>query len=132
MLRGPDVTSAYPTSVNGIKIGSEAKQLWFLHTTAYPDAPGSRIGAYVVHYRDGAEETIPLQYGENVAAWNYERPTKTSQAAWRSGTSDGQPVRLWAMPWTNPHPEKVIDTIDFRSEPGSQASPVLLAITGVR
>lgn len=132
MLRGPDVTSAYPTSVNGIKVGSEAKQLWFLHATAYPDAPGSRIGAYVVHYRDGAEVNIPLVYGENIASWTYDRPIKACQVAWRSGTTDGQPVRLRAMPWTNPHPDKLIESIDFRSEPGSQASPVLLAITGIR
>jgi hypothetical protein len=132
MLRGPDVTSAFPISVDGIKIGSAAIQLWFLQTTAFPDGPNRRVGAYVIHYRDGAEETIPLLYGENVAAWTYDRPIHASQVAWRGGTSDGQPVRLRTIPWTNPHPNKVIDSIDFRSEPGSQASPVLLAITGIR
>jgi hypothetical protein len=71
-------------------------------------------------------------YGENIVVWTYERPIPASQVAWRGGSSDGQPVRLRALPWTNPHPGKVIDSIDFRSQPGSQASPALLAITGIR
>jgi hypothetical protein len=36
------------------------------------------------------------------------------------------------LPWDNPHPEKTISAIDFIVAKGSQASPVLLAITGIK
>ena len=57
MLRGTRVTARLPESVKGIAVGSKAKQLWFLHTTGYPDGPDRRVGSYTVRYSDGSSET---------------------------------------------------------------------------
>lgn len=132
MLRGPEVTSRLPESVTGIAVGSRAKQLWFLHTTAYPDGPDRRVGTYIIRYADGSSEAIPLVYGQNIMAWTDNRPTLAYQSAWRGQRADGQAIRLRALPWQNPHPEKEIASIDFSGQPGSSAAPVLFAITAVR
>lgn len=132
MLRGPEVTTEFPEAVNGITVGSKAKQLWFLHTTAFSDGPERSVGKYVIHYNDGTKETTSLVYGANIMAWRDNRPTLAYQAAWRGNAADGRVIRLRMFPWTNPHQDKVIASIDFVGQPGSQSSPVLLAITGIR
>ena len=132
MLRGPEVTQRFPREVTGIKVGSTAKQLWFLQTTAYQDGADLPVGSYVIHYADGASEQIPLEYARNIMAWTDDRPTLAHQAAWAGKAKDGTLLRLRACPWVNPYPEKEIATIDFKSAQRSQASPVLIAITGIR
>lgn len=132
MLRGTRVTAQLPESVKGIAVGSKAKQLWFLHTTAYPDGPDRRVGSYTVRYSDGSSETIPLVYGQNIMAWTDNRPTLDYQSAWRGQAKSGRPIRLRALPWNNPHPDREIASIDFDGYPGNSAAPVLFAITAIR
>ena len=132
MLRGTRVTAQLPGSVKGIAVGSKAKQLWFLHTTAYPDGPDRRVGSYTVRYSDGSSETIPLVYGQNIMAWTDNRPTLDYQSAWRGQAKSGRPIRLRALPWNNPHPDREIASIDFDGYPGNSAAPVLFAITAIR
>jgi len=132
MLRGPGVTKDFPEAIEGIRVGSKAKQLWFLHTTAFPDGPDRTIGSYVVRYSDGSTVTISLKYAENIMSWKDQRPTLAYQAAWKGEDARGEAIRLRTMPWDNPHPEKEIASIDFTSAEGSQAAPVLFAITGIR
>lgn len=132
MLQGPPVTSALPDGIRGIEVGSEARQLWFLHTTAFPDRVDGAVGRYVIHYADGSSTEIALNYGQNIMSWKDDRPTLAYQAAWEGQTRGGTGVRLRAFPWENPYPEKVIRSIDFEGAPSSQAAPVLLAITGIR
>jgi hypothetical protein len=132
MLSGPAVTATFSDAVRGIQIGSRAKQLWFLHTTAFPDGSDRLIGRYIIRYEDGTAEEIPLKYGVNTMSWQDNRPTLAYQAAWKGQTKSGKAIRLRMLPWDNPHPEKTISTVDFVGERGSQASPALLAITGIR
>ncbi len=132
MLRGPGAVSQFPDEVRGIQVGSPAKQLWFLHTTAFPDAPDRVIGRYIIRYDDGTSEEILLRYGGNTMSWQDDRPTIAYQAAWKGQTRAGAAIRLRMLPWDNPHPEKTILALDFVREKGTQATPVLLAVTGIR
>jgi len=132
MLGGPAVTAQFPESVRGIPVGCKARQLWFLQTTAFPDGPGRIVGRYIIRYEDGTAEEIPLSYGKNTMSWLDNAPTIAHQAAWKGQTKSGKAIRLRMLPWDNPHPEKTISAIDFIVAKGSQASPVLLAITGIK
>ena len=132
MLGGPAVTAQFPESVRGIPVGCKARQLWFLQTTAFPDGPGRTVGRYIIRYEDGTAEEIPLSYGKNTMSWLDNAPTIAHQAAWKGQTKSGKAIRLRMLPWDNPHPEKTISAIDFIAAKGSQASPVLLAITGIK
>lgn len=132
MLRGPRITSGLPQKVSGIGVNSTASQLWFLHTAAYADGRERQIGSYRVRYSDGGEESIPLVYGRNITSWMDAQPASEAEAAWRGVDGSGKGVRLRALGWTNPHPEKTIESIDFEVDNASLASPALVAITGIR
>ena len=109
-----------PRSVTGIPVQARADRVHFLHVTQGGKAPGTLIGAYVLRYADGTSEHIPLVYGRNIANWwsfpRKDNPTE-AEAAWTGSTmADYNPrlkeVRLFAITWTNPHPEREITALD--------------------
>lgn len=133
-----------PDKVEGIKVNAGVDELCILHATEYvlndgeeekPDAD-KEIGAYVVHYADGAEVRIPIEYGKDLCDWwAYQfNPVPTrAKIAWE-GTNqaaeefDNLKIRLYAIVWTNPHPDKEIATIDFVSK-NTICQPFLVAMT---
>ncbi len=132
MLRGPRITGRLPQQVTGIAVDSHAKQLWFLQTTGYLEGQDRTVGSYTIHYHDGAHEDVPLVYGRNIRSWRDAQPVAQTETAWRGVDALGKAVRLRAFCWTNPHPEKIIRAIDFMAVEDSQASPAVVAITGVK
>jgi hypothetical protein len=124
-LRGQHAPGA-PEAVKAVAVGARANRVHFLHAVQFGDPPGTEVGAYVVHYSDGTSQRIPLVYGRDLANWFVfprARPEKPTDArvAW-TGTNDstdlnpGLTIRLFAMTWTNPHPDREIATIDVRSK----------------
>ena len=98
----------------------------------------NRVGAYVVHYNDGSTERIPIVYGRDLVNWwfwgrGFQEVPTDARVAWTgpndiSETNQGLQVRLFAMTWTNPHPEKEITTLDVVSA-GTLCDPFLVAAT---
>ena len=89
----------------------------------------------MVHYADGSSERVPIVYGRSLVNWWSFRKEEPSEArvAWTGSndTTDRNPglkIRLFAITWTNPHPEKVIATIDVLSS-GKECDPFLVAAT---
>jgi hypothetical protein len=129
LLKGPSLVSSFPSAAEGIKVGAQASALHFLHTTAFPDGQDIPVGDYRVRYSDGKSEDIRLVYGKNIAAWNDSTPSLSYGLVWKGKTNGNGIARLRYFVWINPHPDKTIEAIDFTST-GTQAAPVLLAITG--
>ncbi len=126
-----------PKSAEGIKVGGRFARLHFLHGTQYEVADGTTIGRYTVHYADGFSEEVPIVYGEDVSVWmtwqNGPRKTTMANLAWtgKNGRTELSPeakVYLFAMVWTNPHPDRAIEAIDFTSAV-TDCSPFLVAVT---
>ncbi len=126
-----------PKSATGIKVGSRCSRLHFLHGTQYEVPDRTRIGHYTVHYADGFSEDIPIVYGEDLSVWTTWKggPGKASHAnlAWkgknqRTELSPEAFAFLFEMVWTNPRPDKVVESIDFESAV-TDCSPFLVAIT---
>jgi hypothetical protein len=126
-----------PQSIKGIPVGARGQVLQILHAAQYGADPGTLIGAYVVHYADGTGERIPIVYGRSLVNWwrfpgRKEEPAE-AKVAW-TGANDvidqnaGFAIRLFVMTWTNPHPEKVIATLDVLSA-GKECDPFLVAVT---
>jgi WD40 repeat protein len=128
--------------VEGIKVGSRAGRLVFLHGTEFSladqgEEAAREIGSYVVHFADATEHRIPIVYGRDLSDWwaypNTPEPTK-AEIAWRGANiaaadfADGVTIRVFSIPWTNPHPEKEIATIDFVSKL-TACQPFLVALT---
>jgi len=126
-----------PRAIKGIKVQARGRVLHILHATQYGADAGTLIGAYIIHYADGATERIPIIYGRTLVNWfdfpaRKEEPSE-ARFAW-TGSNDsidlnpGFKVRLLAKSWTNPHPEKEIATLDVLSA-GTACDPFLVAVT---
>ena len=124
-----DAHADYPQAVR-IAINRKVRSLLFVHTCAWTDRAGRRIGAYTVSYADGTSEEIPLVYGVNAISWLDQRSPNGATRTWEGKTSDGQKVALLKMQWENPHPTKPITSIELSSA-GTEAGPVVLAVSGV-
>jgi hypothetical protein len=142
MLGGNNISGNLPTSVNGIVVDQKADALFFLQA-ARIDQPMSandlknkrrvEIADYVIHYADGSVEKAPIYSQWNVD--NYKQatpnPIEGAQIAWqRSYPGTGQVAVAYSMQWQNPHPDKVIQSIDLTYGPDRWTGvPCLIALT---
>lgn len=130
--RGP-----YPKAVH-IRIGMCCREPQLLHGSAFSEEDGIQIGAYVVRYADGKQEEIPIIYGQDVRDWwaypQESQQTPRATVAWKGHNGAtrawgwGVSVQLFRVPWKNPRPDSIIDSIDLIARP-VDALPFLLAIT---
>jgi hypothetical protein len=124
-----DQQRSYPQQVT-IPIQRKASTLLFLQNTAWPDDTNREVGQTIIHYADGSQETINLVYGINIAAWNDPRILSGADVAWMGGTKEGQKAVIRRLTWTNPSPEKEIQSIEIKSTK-TEAGIALLAISGL-
>jgi hypothetical protein len=112
-----------------IPVGRRAAAVAFLHTTPFA-APrfGQEVGAYVIRYADGTQETIPLLFKRNIGSWLDEPVSMEQQVAWSGRTRSGLEVRLSLLVWANPHPAKTIAAVEATTR-GADATPALFAVT---
>jgi len=128
----------FPPKVEGIPVKRKCRRLHFLHSTHWHAEQGQRIGAYLVHYVDGSEWEIPLNYGEDIGSWwrnpQLPRTGERTTIAWTGTNAPASRSRfhellaLYETTWENPYPHTRIDTIDFVSSL-TPCSPFLVAIT---
>jgi hypothetical protein len=122
-----------PREVKGIKVQSSGRKLHFLHAVQYGVNPGTEVGAYVAHYADGSSVRIPLVYGRDLVNWWFDEVPSAARIVW-TGSNDAlemnqiQHIRLFALTWTNPHPEKEIASLDCISL-GTMCDPFMVAVT---
>ena len=124
--------------MKGIKVGARGQSIHFLHAVQQSVAAKTEVATYVVHYADGPPERIPIIYGRDLVNWwlwdhGFQELPDRSRIAW-TGLNDAAEmsknlhVRLFALTWTNPHPEKVIASLDVISV-GTLCDPFLVAAT---
>jgi len=123
---------AYPSQVEGIKVGRKCTRLHFLHASGVAVAEGTQIGTYVVDYADGQQREIRIVYGENVRDWDvlFNEPPAPEQlqVAWTGTNAAPARIRLFKTTWENPLPGLEITTIDYVSKM-TPAAPFLIALT---
>lgn len=98
------------------------------------------VGEYVINYSDGSQEKVPLRYTVNLQALSEPQSSPYfTDAVFRwevkpeSGWDLPQFNALWSYEWINPHPAKMIKSIEARYLPGSDRSEIFLfAVTGVQ
>ena len=125
--------AAYPERVDGIPIRRKCRQIHFLHAALGREPDGSRIGSYIIHYA-GAQQEIPLLYGEDLRSWlcesDREEDLKRATIAW-TGRTVGlflRSIRLFKLTWKNPLPDEEVASLDFQSV-AAHGAPFLLALT---
>lgn len=119
-----------PKEIKGIKVGMQAKTVYFLHMTGW-EAMGLPSYKFVMNYDDGSKEELLIESGVSSDDWcHVPTPLSDKNSAWvwqESGVTCGT-VGVIATKWDNPHSGKRIKTIDVISlETG--AVPGIFGIT---
>jgi hypothetical protein len=117
-------------------VGRKGKAIHFLQASAFVGGiAGTKIGDYVIHYKNGEIRIADLVYGENMLDWwvnPAERHVPKAEEVWYGANtatrSRGMRTRLIKFTWENPLPDVEITTIDFASTL-TNAAPMLVAIT---
>lgn len=119
-----------PKSIEGIKVGTAAETLYFLHMTGW-EAVGMPSYKFVMNYEDGSSEELLMQSHINSDDWCHipaVLPDENSAQIWTEPGATCGVVSVIATKWENPHSNKRIKTIDFVSLE-TAAVPGLFAIT---
>ncbi len=127
---GSAMLKALPRTVKTIDFGHrKAKRIYFLHSMTWAPPEGI-MGEYRIHYGKALEmrQTIVLESGKNIGDWYRPSDLEDARVAWR-GNNAMSTVGVYIYVWENPHPDTVIDEIDFT---GTDANAImhLVAITG--
>ena len=130
---------AYPRECRGISIGTRARTLHILHGTAGLKDEGTEMARLVIHYADGEENQLPINYGEHARDWwawkEGENPAvgPNTELAWtgsnRYAKAKNVGLRIYRSTFLNPSPDKVVESIDYIREAGTGLTPFLLGLT---
>lgn len=126
-----------PEKITGIKVERTADRLHILQGTGNMTYDGTVISKYVIRYADQTTTSIEVVYGKHVVDWwvypGLSGPTE-SKAVWEGENEAAKgfraKIKLYHQEWSNPHPEKVIATIDFElADEKRLCAPFCVAIT---
>ncbi|HEY5914350.1 MAG TPA: hypothetical protein VJA21_27490 [Verrucomicrobiae bacterium] len=125
-----------PKQVNEIRVNQKCRRIHFLHGTQWRVADGTRIGSYVLHYAGGTRAEVPVIYGQHLRDWwtsgTEEYNAKIARVAWKGSNkvADSQKtsLRIFESTHQNPHPEQLVQSVDFVSAM-TDSAPFLIAIT---
>ncbi|MBI1176529.1 hypothetical protein GC207_03735 [bacterium] len=105
-------------------VGKKFTKVHLLHHCEFRSGTGSPIAQMFLRYDDGTEYNFVLRYGLHFQDWNSITPTQrplgaTTQAAWvapqLSNLGSGLYSGLWHTVVPNPHPDKMVKEIEFRT-----------------
>ena len=144
MLGGNGIPGNLPDHVNGIPVNQKADALFFLQAARIDQRRNGdeikrgtkpEMADYVIHYADGTTEKAPIYAEISVDDYKQAAPAALpgAQIAWtKAYGATGQTAVAYSMQWNNPHPEKVIQTVDLVYGPDRRGVPALLALTAAK
>lgn len=122
----------------GLRVGRAFRKASWLQGTVWEAREGETTGWLVWNYADGLAVRVPLDYGRTTArfwgdlpqvgrekgfpqpVWNHHQsPEEVGKERW---------LRLYQQSWENPHPDRVVTTLDFVSNKSSPAAPFIIAV----
>jgi eukaryotic-like serine/threonine-protein kinase len=135
--RTVEIGDKFPKEVAGMPVNQKCRRLHFLHNAVFGVVEdGINVAEYIVHYRDGSVERIPIVSGHELKDFWLPRdrsnPASRAEIAWRGANEMSRrhafPVGLFKFTWQNPRPDAEIQGLDFVSAMNVPA-PFLVAIT---
>jgi len=119
-----------PLAVRGLRAGlPNVKKLHFfggMHNTG----ASALIARYLVHYEGGSTDSIAVVGFDNAPSFRHEpRRAVRSDTIWQGADDHDRPMWLYRYSWTNPSPEKTIETIDIIGAEPAHCWFVVWAIT---
>ena len=114
---------AHPDFI-GIQVGRKFDEIHLLHVTQWADVEGQEIAFIRLNYADGTKHELPICFGAHARDWQRlpaeEQELLTdpnSKIIWRAPGDESfeATMRLFKSMLTNPHPERVVTTMDVVS-----------------
>ncbi|MFO8008616.1 MAG: glycoside hydrolase family 9 protein [Candidatus Brocadiia bacterium] len=114
------------------------RYVFFMQNAAAQTQVGSnfRVATYSVRYADGTQTEIPIRDDLEIRQWwigggenNHRRELRWPVHYGRNIYTRkwNAKIGVWATRWVNPHPEKPISALEFRSE--VRSVPIIFAVT---
>ena len=124
-----------PEKIEGIQVGQKAGSIHLLHGGGFVSDPnGTVIAEILVKYEDGTTESIPIASGQHVRDWFLSMAGKRSvsdgELVWVQASPEvnAREIGVYELKWSNPNPDKVIESLDYVSKMQKGAS-FLLGVT---
>jgi hypothetical protein len=140
VVLGGKTTPKIPKKVEGVEVYRRIQRLYALHSSQFGNPPhllydGDVIGEYTLNYEDASSASLPIVFGRHVRDWwndDKGQPVTEGRVVWtgnnRVSEWNNMSLRMYLGVWENPHPEKRVTTLDFRST-GTDAGPFCVALT---
>jgi hypothetical protein len=87
----------------------------------------SEFARAIIHYDDGTSENVSFRNGVEGQDWWDPKPLFNGKVVWTGNNLMHSPVGVYLSEWANPHPEKVIQSIDFIGD----LSPMQVVLLGI-
>ena len=132
---GTEYRFALPQNVRGLRVPAQPIAAFHVLLFAPESVPEPRQRVYAnvrLHYRDGSQAVLPLRTQREVKGWtDTDRPTPIGWIMCDPSRTLGL-LRQYMyndprLP--NPHPEKIVSTLDVETVPHAWSTPVVFAIT---
>ncbi len=127
-----------PGDLSGIGVGRNFDELHLVHAAKWREYPGCQIATIRLHYADGSQSDLPIQYNYQVSDWDrlYSEENEivadpATKIVWRGKAPFEGEGRLFKSVLINPHPDRRVDTMEIISNETS-ASYILIAATVAR
>ena len=123
----------YPNEVKEIKVNVKGQKIHFLMGLLFGwnIIEGNRAAELTINYEDGSKELIPILGKVDVFDyWDHDSIAKLTddKIGWEGTCIEGNRRALTKYSWENPHTDKTISHIDFKSALDN-AAPFIVAIT---
>ena len=117
----------FPEKVGPIAVGKKAKNVYFLHTMGWNEKV-KPVAVYRVKYSDGSIKDINIHAGKEIGGWWGTPHLTNAKIAIESHNTQKDVINMQCFRWSNPSPEKTIDSIEIISG-ATEALPAIAAIT---
>jgi tetratricopeptide (TPR) repeat protein len=129
-LSSSRVGQTFPERIEDIPVNLRCRRIHFIHAADAQAPDGTRIGTYSLRYADGKSAEISIIYGQDLCAWDLDKPRETSPpvVAWRGRNRVRTCVQLFRTTWENPRANMEIKSLDLVSAM-THCAPFVVAIT---
>ena len=94
-------------------VGAKARSIYFLHASAWT---GGHMATYVVQYDDGTSAEIPIRAKDEITDWWGATHGAKYRVAFLMPNLKTDAVGLVVFGWDNPNPDKIVKSIEFKSQ----------------